>query len=44
MAYDIGAAERRLEKNENHLVWTFPPDFIERLREVMAEMNPDIGN
>jgi esterase/lipase superfamily enzyme len=41
LAYDIGAAERGLEKEANLLVWTFPPDFIERLREVLTEMNPD---
>jgi hypothetical protein len=41
MAYDIGAAERGLQKDENLLVWTFPPDFIERLREVMIEQNPN---
>ena len=41
LAYDIGAAERGLEKKANLLVWTFPPDFIERLREVLKEMNPD---
>ena len=41
LAYDIGAAERGLEKEPNMLVWTFPPDFIERLRKVLAEMNPD---
>jgi hypothetical protein len=41
LAYDIGAAERGLEKKANLLVWTFPPDFIERLRRVLTEMNPD---
>jgi len=41
LAYDIGAAERGLEKEANLLVWTFPPDFIERLRKVLAEINPD---
>jgi esterase/lipase superfamily enzyme len=41
LAYNIGAAERGLEKEANLLVWTFPPDFIERLRKKLAEMNPD---
>jgi esterase/lipase superfamily enzyme len=41
LAYDIGAAERGLEKEENLLVWTFPPDFITRLRKVLTEMNPN---
>ncbi|MEE4603914.1 MAG: alpha/beta hydrolase [Desulfobacteraceae bacterium] len=41
LAYDIGAAERGLKKEANQLVWTFPPDFIERLRKLLTEMNPD---
>ena len=41
LAYDIGAAERGLEKEANLLVWTFPPDFIERLRQALTEINPD---
>jgi esterase/lipase superfamily enzyme len=41
LAYDIGAAERGLEKEENLLVWTFPPDFITRLRKLLTEMNPN---
>jgi esterase/lipase superfamily enzyme len=41
LSYDIGAAERGLEKETNLFVWTFPPDYIERLRKVLTEMNPD---
>jgi esterase/lipase superfamily enzyme len=41
LAYDLGAAKRGLEKNENLPVWKFPPDFIERLQKVLIEMNPD---
>ena len=41
LAYDIGAADRRLEKDKDVLVWTFPPNFIERLREVLVERYPD---
>jgi hypothetical protein len=43
LAYDIGAAERGLEKEENLLVWTFPPDFIERLRESLVEIDPQLA-
>jgi hypothetical protein len=43
LAYDIGAAERGLEKEENLLVWTFPPDFIERLRKALLEINPQLA-
>jgi esterase/lipase superfamily enzyme len=41
LAYDLGAAERGLQKDEDRLVWTFPPDFIEQLREVMLEKTPN---
>jgi hypothetical protein len=43
LAYDLGAAERGLEKEENLLVWTFPPDFIERLRKVLLGINPQLA-
>jgi esterase/lipase superfamily enzyme len=43
LAYDMGAAERGLKKEENLLVWTFPPDFIERLRKAIVEMNPQLA-
>ena len=41
LSLDIGAAERGLEKEANLLAWTFPPDYIERLRRVLTEMNPE---
>ena len=43
LAYDLGAAERGLEKEEDLLVWTFPPDFIERLRKAVLEINPQLA-
>jgi esterase/lipase superfamily enzyme len=41
LSYDLDAGRRGLEKEPDLLVWTYPPDFIERLRKVLAEMNPD---
>lgn len=38
---DLGAAERGLEKNVNQFVYTFPPDYIQRLRKALAERNPN---
>ena len=43
LAYDIGAAERGLEKEANMPAWTFPPDFIERLRKTLLEINPQLA-
>jgi hypothetical protein len=25
------------------ILWTFPPDFIERLRKILTEVNPDLA-
>ena len=25
------------------ILWTFPPDFIERLRKMLTEVNPDLA-
>lgn len=44
LAYDLDAAQRGLEKNENLPVWTYPPDFIERLRKALAKINPEWGD
>ena len=44
LGYNLGAAQRGLEKEADLLVWTFPPDYIERLRKVLLEMNPDSVN
>jgi hypothetical protein len=41
LMYDLKPADRGLEKEANLPVWTFPPDFIERVRKVLAAMNPD---
>jgi esterase/lipase superfamily enzyme len=44
LAYDIAPAQRGLVKASEDLpVWTFPPDYIERLRRVLVEMNPDLA-
>ena len=44
LGYNLGAAQRGLQKEADLLVWTFPPDYIERLRKVLLEMNPDSAN
>jgi esterase/lipase superfamily enzyme len=38
---NLSAAERGLEKEANQFVYTFPPDYIQRLRKVLAEKHPD---
>lgn len=44
LAYNVGPARRGLVKAVDDLpVWTFPPDYIERLRKVLVEMNPSLA-
>ena len=44
LAYNIGPARRGLVKAADDVpVWTFPPDFIERLRKVLLELNPSLA-
>ena len=44
LGYNLGAAQRGLEKETDLPVWTFPPDYIEWLRKVLVEINPDSVN
>ncbi len=44
LAYNVGPARRGLVKAADDVpVWTFPPDYIERLRKVLVEMNPSLA-
>ncbi len=44
LAYNVGPARRGLVKAADDVpVWTFPPDYIERLRQVLVEMNPSLA-
>jgi esterase/lipase superfamily enzyme len=44
LAYNIDPARRGLVKAADDLpVWTFPPDYIERLRKVLIEMYPSLA-
>lgn len=43
LAYDIEPVRRGLVKADDEPVWTFPPDYVERLRRVLLELNPRLG-
>jgi hypothetical protein len=44
LAYNIDPARRGLVKAADDVpVWTFPPDYIERLRKVLLEINPSLA-
>ncbi len=42
LAFDIDPARRGLEEEADMLVWTFPPDYIERLRRTLLQINPHL--
>ena len=41
LAYNLAAGQRGLVKDDELLTWTYPPDFIDRLRRQLAEINPE---
>ena len=42
LAFDLDPARRGLVKRTDLPVWTFPPDYIERLQANLIELNPDL--
>ncbi len=42
LAYGLNPAERGLVRGENSPLWTFPADYIERLRTAIIKANPDL--
>ncbi|MEE9158209.1 MAG: alpha/beta hydrolase [Gammaproteobacteria bacterium] len=43
LAYDLPPAERGLVRETAAPVWTFPPDYIERLRAALMKANPKVA-
>ena len=44
LAYDVEPDRRGLKKESEELpVWTFPPDYIERLRNTLKEVSPSLS-
>jgi esterase/lipase superfamily enzyme len=43
LMYGLGPQERGLERNEEKPVWSFPPDYVERLIQAIRTTNPDLG-
>lgn len=45
LAYDLSPSDRGLVRNDAGLpVWTFPSDYIDRLRDALIKANPDYGS
>ena len=40
LAYDLKPMERGLTRTKEKPIWTFPSDYIERLKSILAEKNP----
>jgi esterase/lipase superfamily enzyme len=43
LLYGLGPQERGLERTEEIPVWSFPPDYVERLIQAIRTTNPDLG-
>jgi len=43
LRYDLSPSARGLNLEANLPIWTFPPDFIERLRAALIKINPDLS-
>ncbi len=43
LLYGLGPQERGLERIEEKPVWSFPPDYVERLIQAIRTTNPDLG-
>lgn len=40
LLYDLAPANRGLVRQNDMSVWAFPPDYIQRLRNALGEVNP----
>ena len=43
LAYDLPPAERGLVREAGSPVWTFPPDYIQRLRAALFKASPELA-
>ena len=43
LMYGLGPRKRGLERVEENPIWSFPPDYIERLIQAIRTANPDLG-
>jgi hypothetical protein len=42
LMYDLPPAERGLERSDESAIWTFPTDYIERLRRAVMKARPEL--
>jgi esterase/lipase superfamily enzyme len=42
LAFDLDPVQRGLEKGATRLVWSFPPDYIERLQKNLVKLHPEL--
>lgn len=43
LMYDLGPRKRGLERTEESPIWSFPPDYIDRLVQAIRTANPNLG-
>jgi esterase/lipase superfamily enzyme len=42
LMYDLSPAERGLQRSDGSSIWTFPPDYVERLRAAVQRARPEL--
>ena len=43
LRYGLGPAERGLVPSDDGILWTFPPDYVDRLRAAIVEADPNLA-
>jgi esterase/lipase superfamily enzyme len=43
LMYGLGPRERGLERTEENPIWSFPPDYVDRLIQAIRTTNPNLG-
>ena len=43
LMYGLGPRERGLERNAENPIWSFPPDYVDRLIQAIRTTNPNLG-
>ncbi len=43
LRYDLSPSDRGLVRSDDSPVWSFPPDYIERLRSAIVKVNPELA-
>jgi hypothetical protein len=43
LRYDLSPGDRGLIRSDDSPIWSFPPNYIERLRDAIVKVNPELA-